>query len=494
MEQGQIDFIDNKRMRVSARLDPKEKQKLGQYFTPANIAIFMASLFKSRISGHIHLLDPGAGIGSLSAAFIERWAKKEFGSSLLSLTAYEIDEIIKTELSSVLNSYKMENREFNFEINGTDFIEDSINKLQFGGLKKFTHVILNPPYAKIHSRSKHRRLLRAVGIETVNLYTGFVALAVLQLEMDGELIAIIPRSFCNGLYYKPFRQFILSRTSIKHIHLFGSRDKAFKDDAVLQENIIIHLIRSTKQEEVRISTSTDDSFSDYSFLDFPFERIVKSDDLEKYIHIPATSGKTIIELSNNTHFLLPDLGLTVSTGPVVDFRVKSHLRNNADNETVPLLYPGHFHNFEIHWPNYALGKPNHIKVNQSTRKWLYPNGYYVLVRRFSSKEEKRRIVASVVNPDSFSSDSLGFENHLNVFHSNKHGLSPDMAYGLAIYLNSSIVDDYFRNFSGHTQVNATDLRSMKYPNTEILTRLGSWAKSQIPISQSSIDEKIRSVL
>jgi adenine-specific DNA-methyltransferase len=36
------------------------------------------------------------------------------------------------------------------------------------------------------------------------------------------------------------------------------------------------------------------------------------------------------------------------------------------------------------------------------------------------------------------------------------------------YLNSQEVDDYFRVFSGHTQVNATDLRRLRYPTIEQL--------------------------
>jgi adenine-specific DNA-methyltransferase len=40
-------------------------------------------------------------------------------------------------------------------------------------------------------------------------------------------------------------------------------------------------------------------------------------------------------------------------------------------------------------------------------------------------------------------------------------------------LNSTIIDRHFRTFSGHTQVNATDLRSMRYPTPRQLCSLGS---------------------
>jgi hypothetical protein len=81
--------------------------------------------------------------------------------------------------------------------------------------------------------------LRLAGIETVNLYSAFVALALTLMQPGGQLVAIIPRSFCNGPYYRPFRAFLLRHAALRHIHLFASRTKAFKDDDVLQENVII---------------------------------------------------------------------------------------------------------------------------------------------------------------------------------------------------------------------------------------------------------------
>src|SRR3989338_9291575 len=148
-------------------------------------------------------------------------------------------------------------------MHAADFIEDATFSIQFDCNNRYTHAILNPPYKKICTNSKHRKLLRMVGIETVNLYTAFVALTVLLMEKGGEIVAIIPRSFCNGSYYRPFRNLILRTFSIRQLNLFESRDRAFKDDEVLQENIIIHLIKGEPQDTVIVSASQDAKFSDY---------------------------------------------------------------------------------------------------------------------------------------------------------------------------------------------------------------------------------------
>ena len=103
-------------------------------------------------------------------------------------------------------------------------------------------------------------------------------------------------------------------------------------------------------------------------------------------------------------------------------------------------------------------------------------GVYVIVRRFSAKEERRRVVAYLITPEDTKSELVGFENHWNVLHIKKSGLPLDVAKGLAVFLNSTALDNYFRVFSGHTQVNATDLRNMKYPSLDLLRKMGSGYK------------------
>lgn len=480
--------VEQTRLKVSGRTDAKKKSQLGQFLTPASTASFMAGLFPES-SGECRLLDAGAGVGSLSSAFLERCANGCLNFNEIKLKAFELDESIHTELRQTLLSF-VHKSNFSFEVIGNDFIEEAVNAIQFQKYN-FTHVILNPPYKKIGSSSSARLLLRSVGIETVNLYSAFVALTVAMAAPTGQIVAIIPRSFCNGPYYRPFRDFILERAAICHIHLFESRNKAFRDDDVLQENIIIRLERGGQQGPVTVSTSTDDSFSDLTTHAHPFDRIVFPDDPERFIHVPTTTEKSAIELLPAVCCSLADIGVKVSTGPVVDFRLKAHLRDMPEPGTVPLIYPGHLSMNGAVWPVAGLKKPNAIMRNDETDKWLYPNGFYCVVRRFSSKEEKRRVVASVVDPAAFGDHSvLGFENHINLFHENKCGLPEALARGLAVFLNTTAVDEYFRRFNGHTQVNATDLKLMKYPSRDTLTKLGKWAVQQGTLTQEQIDAKL----
>ena len=458
----------------------------------------MASLFVQRTDNDCRLLDAGAGIGSLSAAFLQRWADGGFDFKHVQLDAFEIDESLLPHLAQTLEAYS-NSQKVDSTIRSSDFVisaADWISGNFFAEpLPSYTHAILNPPYKKIRSDSEHRSALRRAGIETVNLYSAFVALSLALLEDSGQLVAIIPRSFCNGPYYRPFREYVLQRAAIRHLHLFESRDRAFKDDDVLQENIIILLERSGKKSPVTVTSSTDASFANLSTHEYPFDQIISPDDPERFIHVPTSPAANVIGQSSAIRSSLTDLGIRISTGPVVDFRLKEYLRDLPEPGTVPLLYPGHFNNGNVQWPNADQKKPNAIQHNSDTKKWLYPNGFYCVVRRFSSKEEKRRIVASVVDPATFSgAPALGFENHLNVFHDNKRGLTESLARGLTAYLNSTAVDEHFRRFSGHTQVNATDLKQMRYPHLEILVAFGDWALTHPNPNQAMIDDKLETLI
>jgi adenine-specific DNA-methyltransferase len=147
---------------------------------------------------------------------------------------------------------------------------------------------------------------------------------------------------------------------------------------------------------------------------------------------------------------------------------------------------GHFNGGFVRWPKPGGRKPNAILDTERTQELLVPSAIYVLVKRFTSKEERRRVVACIYDPHRIRAERVGFENHLNYFHARGRGLPMDFAKGLAAFLNSTLVDVYFRQFNGHTQVNATDLRNMCYPTRAELESLGRKIADAFP-NQAELD-------
>src|ERR1019366_6151627 len=171
-------------------------------------------------------------------------------------------------------------------------------------------------------------------------------------------------------------------------------------------------------------------------------------DPEYFMHIvPDELGASIAEHFGSLHSTLADLGIEVSTGRVVDFRATKFLRMFPSADTVPLIYPRNFENGFITWPKPGGKKSQAMAVLPGAEELLVPKGTYVLVKRFSSKEENRRIVAALYDPKRIAAEHVGFENHTNFYHAGDRGLSVPFAKGLTSFLNSTLVDLYFRQFS-----------------------------------------------
>ncbi|MCH7377402.1 Eco57I restriction-modification methylase domain-containing protein [Aeromonas sp. MR19] len=448
--------------------------------TPASVARLLTSMF-SNLDGELHVLDAGAGVGSLSAALIER-AIEKFQPSSITAHAWEIEDVLvehqKLSISECASDCQNQNVELDWQIHKEDFISAAVSIINARSrgqdTLKFNKAILNPPYLKIAANGDERAALRSVGVETGNLYSCFVSLALMLLDDGGELVAITPRSFCNGPYFKDFRRVLLDGNALCKIHVFDSRNKAFKGDKVLQENVIFHIKKGQQQQSVDISSSSCADDDDIRVRTASFDEVVQPGNPERFIHIVTSDEEAeIAKFVGNMPCSLDDLEIQVSTGKVVDFRTKENLRMELDCDSVPLIYPMHFNDSEIEFPISGSKKPNAIALNDETMSLMVPNGTYVLTKRLTAKEENRRVVASLYTDKIAKTAYVGFENKTNYFHNGGNPLDTNLAKGLLAYLNSSVIDQYFRQFNGHTQVNATDLRSLRYPSHEQLVKMGS---------------------
>jgi adenine-specific DNA-methyltransferase len=482
--------------------DQKRRIMLGQFFTPPVTARQMASL--STLShDKLSFLDAGAGAGALTAAWVSGICSRPRPPKEISLTAVELDEGFFPELTRTLKACEQmcaaAGINCTWEIKKEDFIEMAVHALDADLFRtterKFDVALLNPPYKKLRSDSMGRSLLRRLGIETSNLYAAFVSLAVLLLKEGGELIAITPRSFCNGPYFLPFRRQLIRYTCLTHFHLFESRDQAFRDDAVLQENVIFRVVKGMKQQSrVLISQSRTPDDPHVVKNNVPFEHVLKKGDPQFFFHlVPDGNGHAVARAIESLPCKLSELGLTVSTGRVVDFRARQWLRMAPSEETVPLIYPSHFEKGSVIWPKPHIRKPNAILLTDESSSLMVPAGAYTLVRRFSAKEERRRVVSAVFDPAGLSFSVVGFENHLNYFHQDGKPLPLMLARGLSAFLNSTLVDCYFRQFNGHTQVNAEDLRALRYPVGNVLIALGRHIGDRLP-EQDALDSLVEEIV
>lgn len=491
------------RLEANRVLDSGNRSTLGQFMTPAPIAGFMASMFDLE-TAHVRLLDAGAGVGSLTVAFVEEACRRDSPPASIEATAFEVEPMMLTHLGSVLRSCEQKAARagvrFTGHVSNLDFIKSAASILDDGLYGKnagprFNAAILNPPYCKINSRSPERTLLREVGIETSNLYTAFVALAIKLLEPGGELVAITPRSFCNGPYFRSFRQLLLREMALLRIHVFEARDTAFEDDDVLQENVILHAKKGAQRGMVVLSSSVA-ADSEGSRRAVPHDTVVDPQDTNAFIHLALSDEDDAAASSIQAlPCKLEDVGIQVSTGRVVEFRAREHLRKDPGQNSVPLIYPAHFDGGFVSWPRLKGRKPNALAHVGQTEGLMVPNATYVLTKRFTTKEERRRVVAAVYDPSRLPPevDHVGFENHINYFHVNGGGMPKRVACGLAVFLNSSLVDCYFRQFNGHTQVNAVDLRSLRYPKMEQLKAMGRKIGKSFP-DQNRVDEIVNEAL
>jgi adenine-specific DNA-methyltransferase len=485
-----VEAVEAQRLRIVPVLDGRGQEVHGQYFTPSSIARFMASLFGPRNTRCLRLLDPGAGLGSLSASWVEAVSMWLYPPQEIDVTAYEIDRGLVPYLEETLEDcFKACERAgivCRYRVRRVDFVEHSVDIIR-GGLfapepEGYDCVILNPPYFKIHSGSRTRLLLRSVGIETSNIYTAFLALSARLLRRGGEMVAITPRSYCNGSYFRPFREEFLHAMSPRRFHTFDRRDQAFRDDGVLQETVIMHAVKEEgRPVKVLISSTVGADFATVRVHETAYARMVHPGDPHLVIHlIEDQSGREVAERMDTLHTTPSDLGLTVSTGRVVDFRARHALRADPEPGAVPLIWAEHLVAGSVVWPLADGRKPQAFAVMDDVADQVVPAGTYVLVKRFSSKEQRRRITAAVYDPSRGATTGVAFENHLNYYHCNGAGLPAPLSKGLAAYLNSTIVDLHFRQWSGHTQVNASDLRTLRYPSQEALENLGKCIGHTMP--------------
>lgn len=486
----------------------QHKKENGQFFTPTEIANFMAGLAR-QIKSKLKILDPGCGTAILSSSLIETLAKQNNNITEIELVVYETDPDILPYTQATLdylgNWLKQYKIRFVPTLDANDFVlenkdcfEQNATLFSTPQNATFDIVISNPPYFKIPKEDKRAVVAKSIVWGQPNIYSIFMMVATKLLKQGGELIFITPRSFASGNYFRTFREAFFREIEIQQIHLFGSRTDTFDRDSVLQETLIL----KGKKEKLNgdfpsILVTHSNGIKDieqYTEKLYQTDELIDLNSKEKIIHLPINqTDDNVIKLFKSWSGSLQQYNIQISTGPVVSFRATEYLFEKYQNGIVflvPLYQLINTSKMSFDWPVAKRNKPQYIQNCEATKSLLLSNKNYVFLRRFSAKDDKSRLVACPYFADIAKHEFIGVENHLNYIYRRKGQLERNEILGIAALLNSSLFDTYFRTFNGNINVSATELREMPLPPIDDIKVIGNQIILSNDFSQSQVDEII----
>ena len=102
------------------------------------------------------------------------------------------------------------------------------------------------------------------------------------------------------------------------------------------------------------------------------------------------------------------------------------------------------------------------------------NRNYLFVKRFTSKEEHRRLQSAIYIASNFPQyNMISTQNKINFIDTvDNSEMSEELVYGLYAVINSTLYDKYYRILNGSTQVNATEMNTIPFPARDDLEYMG----------------------
>lgn len=502
------EYADELGKQYSGTVEKEHKKKLGQYFTPKEVAAYMATFYKlPEGKTSIRILDPGCGLGILSCALCE--SLTEYGQIReIYLVVFETDlELINLAhkaLGYLQRWLQHKDVQFTYHLCANDFVLHNTSVL-LGAAPDDTYdvAISNPPYFKISKDNPLREVTKTILSGQQNIYSIFVFLIVRLLRNQGTIIFISPRSFTSGGYFKTFRDFLFNNVTIENLHLFHSRKSVFKRDRVLQENVIFsgkkqppnfraqaHLFEDLDEVDVFQSAGIDDiqlrKFKKYQIAD-----LVNLSSHQKIFHIPMSErDENAISVFKKWNNSFCRSRIKISTGPVVSFRANGYVVKTKQKNTVPLLWLNNVFKMDLKWPinEIAEERPQYLVDIEKTQSLLVDNQNMIIIRRFSSKDDSSKLIAAPFFKVDFRYKKIGLENHVNYVYGQDEPLSVLCVWGISALLNSTLFDVYFRTFNGNINVSATELRDLPLPEMEIILKLGASVKKAKNMDQEKLDQ------
>jgi adenine-specific DNA-methyltransferase len=264
-----------------------------------------------------------------------------------------------------------------------------------------------------------------------------------------------------------------------------SRNKVFDKEDVLQETIIIKVKKTHETPDVVTITSSQSNhdFADLTSLAVPYDLVVSGEDY--YVYLMTNEDEVnVLKRLHKFNKTLPEIGLKMKTGLTVDFRNRDILRNEEEEGAIPLFYSQHIKHGKVQFP---INKESEYVVTDK-KGLVQDNKNYLFVKRFTAKEESRRLQCGVYLAKNYPQyKKISTQNKINFIDGVLTEMSECLVYGLYVIFNSTLYDEYYRILNGSTQVNSTEINAMPIPDLECVQEMGRRLIKSRDFSENNCD-------
>ncbi len=442
------------------------RSKLGIYYTPNSVVnrmlddtkAFRLDLKKAKV------IDPSSGGAAYLAPLCRRMVNKELpnNSAMIKdierrLTGIEIDPFAAWFSQFLVDCVLAEVAPCKRQPKNIVLNEDALShspKL----FNTFDYVIGNPPYGVIKDEALKKSFNDIISGKT-NLYQLFFKVAFLLAKNNGYIHFVTPTGFIGGHYFRKLRTWIEDSGNAVMFQFFESRTAMFK--GVQQEIVISTFKKGTLGRLPKSITLEEDK--DGKNLSNKYEANATFFKNGLWI-LPKTkeenfAAKLYVSGCNN----LENLGFGVKTGYLVPHRSKSLIGNRKKRRSIPIIWSEAIYNSKLQ-PDRAYKKGRYRWYTGSSESGILTKES-IVIKRTSSKEQKRRIQAARVTKV-YIKKYGGFiaENHINVIQQ-LDGCAIRLS-ALEKLMRSSIFDELFKCGSGTVTVSATELRRLPLPTLD----------------------------
>lgn len=196
----------------------EDRKRLGQFFTPLEIAHFMVDWVVNNRQ-QIKILDPAVGLGIFFRAILDRYPDVQ-----MNCIGYDVDE------QTIIRAQE---------------IFDQIGQQPIKWLKEdylyaeweegYDGIVCNPPYLRFHDYAQRDQLLEIFNQKQMqlsgltNIYTLFLLKSIQQLNLNGRMAYIVPSEFLNADYGKLVKKYLKQSGFLRYVIVIDYKTGVFED-------------------------------------------------------------------------------------------------------------------------------------------------------------------------------------------------------------------------------------------------------------------------